>query len=49
MRQSGIEPEAQPWQGRILPLNYWRSQTYLSFVFKLFFIQILFTIELSIS
>lgn len=23
MHQLGIEPRAQPWKGRILPLNYW--------------------------
>ena len=24
MRKPGIEPGSQPWQGRILPLNYFR-------------------------
>ena len=27
MRQKGIEPFAQPWKGRMLPLHHWRLYT----------------------
>lgn len=44
MRQPGIEPGSQPWEGRILPINYWRTGSFLyllsfnSFMAKKFYV-----------
>ena len=49
MRQLGIEPRAQPWQGRIWPLNYWRfSRGIDGGVFKLFCWELLFAFLISV-
>ncbi len=46
-RVMGIEPTSQPWEGRILPMNYTRRNTtqYSRFQrkFQLFFVEILFS------
>ena len=34
LRQPGIEPGTQPWQGRIIPFNHWRILVYSKILFQ---------------
>lgn len=39
MRQPGVEPGSQPWEGCILPLYYWRTINYSQDSFLIFLMQ----------
>ena len=38
-RVKGIEPSSQPWEGRVLPMNYTRTETLTETLYIHFFVK----------